>query len=461
MAPSSAQTARALRRLLRVARRYDVERPHLKALLPLRDASDLARGASDPPSLRARIAETARDPLAHGLDPRSARDPRRVEALLTRNALALERVLRRADARDPSRVPASSSSPPRRLRRWDWDALREMSRERERAEARLDAHPNLPWFADRLDDLKAAESSVASGSSFARLFAEMRAVACAPTFAMRAEAVEAVASRPFLGSADEAARLFWVEEAYAEEADAAKRAFFRGEATETSPNDATTTRPTKRGEGMFYSSGCAPDDSVSLARSVPDEEDEYYRRVAGALLGALARGDATGALNPRRALRALHAALDLTGEDYRCGDDDEKNGGRQSKKVAPVGVPSSAANSALAAAADAARRGGTINDVRAVRDACERCERSGVGVDAGTWGSVSDAAATRGCLGDAFDALERWKRSGGSPDAGRVAGLLEWALEEGDEEKRAWLEEELESTGKGAYLIRLNAGPGC
>ena len=459
MAPSSAQTARALRRLLRVARRYDVERPHLKALLPLRDASDLARGASDPPSLRARIAETARDPLAHGLDPRSARDPRRVEALLTRNALALERVLRRADARDPSRVPASSSSPPRRLRRWDWDALREMSRERERAEARLDAHPNLPWFADRLDDLKAAESSVASGSSFARLFAEMRAVACAPTFAMRAEAVEAVASRPFLGSADEAARLFWAEEAYAEEADAAKRAFFRGEATGTSPNDATTTRPTTRGEGMFYSSGRAPDDSVSLARSVPDEEDEYYRRVTGALLGALARGDATGALNPRRALRALHAALDLTGEDSRGGDDVEKNGGR--KKVARVGVPSSAANSALAAAADAARRGGTIDDVRAVRDACERCERSGVGVDAGTWGSVSDAAATRGGLGDAFDALERWKRGGGSPDAGRVAGLLEWALEEGDEEKRAWLEEELESTGKGAYLIRLNAGPGC
>ena len=210
---------------------------------------------------------------------------------------------------------------------------------------------------------------------------------------------------------------------------------------------------------MFYSSGRAPDDSVSLASSVPDEEDEYYRRVAGALLGALARGDATGALNPRRALRALHAALDLTGEDSRGGDDVEKNGGR--KNVARVGVPSSAANSALAAAADAARRGGTIDDVRAIRDACERCERSGVGVDAGTWGSVSDAAATRGGLGDAFDALERWKRGGGSPDAGRVAGLLEWALEEGDEEKRAWLEEELESTGKGAYLIRLNAGPGC
>ena len=399
MAPSSAQTARALRRLLRVARRYDVERPHLKALLPLRDASDLARGASDPPSLRARIAETARDPLAHGLDPRSARDPRRVEALLTRNALALERVLRRADARDPSRVPASSSSPPRRLRRWDWDALRETSRERERAEARLDAHPNLPWFADRLDDLKATESSVASGSSFARLFAEMRAVACAPTFAMRAEAVEAVASRPFLGSADEAARLFWAEEAYAEEADAAKRAFFCGEATGTSPNDATTTRPTTRGEGMFYSSGRAPDDSVSLARSVPDEEDEYYRRVAGALIGALARGDATGALNPRRALRALHAALDLTGEDSAAATTSKKRRAqkRRARRRPLVGgeLGSGGRRRRRAARGNHRRRPRDSRRVRAVRTKRRRRRRRDVGVGVGRGG---DARRPRGCL---------------------------------------------------------------
>ena len=426
MAPSSAQTARALRRLLRVARRYDVERPHLKALLPLRDASDLARGASDPPSLRARIAETARDPLAHGLDPRSARDPRRVEALLTRNALALERVLRRADARDPSRVPASSSSPPRRLRRWDWDALRETSRERERAEARLDAHPNLPWFADRLDDLKATESSVASGSSFARL-AEMRAVACAPTFAMRASR-EAVASRPFLGSADEAARLFWAEEAYAEEADAAKRAFFCGEATGTSPNDATTTRPTKRGEGMFYSSGRAPDDSVSLACSVPDEEDEYYRRVAGALSARSREGDATGArILAARSARSTRRST--SPERTPRGDDVEKNGGAKRRRAGvPVG-----GELGLAAAAGRAARGTIDASARSRRVRAVRTK--GAGADAGTWGSVSDAAATPEASG-CFDALERWKRGGGSPDAGRVAGLLEWALEEGDEEKR-------------------------
>ena len=56
--------------------------------------------------------------------------------------------------------------------------------------------------------------------------------------------------------------------------------------------------------------------------------------------------------------------------------------------------------------------------------------------------------------------LERWKRSGGSPDADAVLGLLEWAVEAGDDEKARWLEEELATTGKGAYLASLNS-PGC
>ena len=41
-----------------------------------------------------------------------------------------------------------------------------------------------------------------------------------------------------------------------------------------------------------------------------------------------------------------------------------------------------------------------------------------------------------------------------------VASLLEWAGEVGDEAKAWWLEHELYSTGKGAYLAHLNR-PTC
>ena len=46
----------------------------------------------------------------------------------------------------------------------------------------------------------------------------------------------------------------------------------------------------------------------------------------------------------------------------------------------------------------------------------------------------------------------KWKSSGSSPDAEAVFGLLEWSVESGDDEKTQWLELELASTGKGAYI---------
>lgn len=49
---------------------------------------------------------------------------------------------------------------------------------------------------------------------------------------------------------------------------------------------------------------------------------------------------------------------------------------------------------------------------------------------------------------------------GGSVSADVVASLLEWAGEVGDEAKAGWLEHELYSTGKGAYLAHLNR-PTC
>ena len=90
---SSGASARAtLRRLLRVASRYDVERPHLKALFP----SPSARGdTSESTTLGDLVRRTALDPAGHGLP---VADPPRAHALVRRNLDALETVMRRAEA---------------------------------------------------------------------------------------------------------------------------------------------------------------------------------------------------------------------------------------------------------------------------------------------------------------------------------------------------------------------------
>ena len=89
---SGASTRATLRRLLRVASRYDVERPHLKALLP----SPSARGdGSAKTTLRDLVRRTALDPAGHGLP---VADPPRARALVRGNLDALETVMRRAEA---------------------------------------------------------------------------------------------------------------------------------------------------------------------------------------------------------------------------------------------------------------------------------------------------------------------------------------------------------------------------
>jgi hypothetical protein len=89
-----------------------------------------------------------------------------------------------------------------------------------------------------------------------------------------------------------------------------------------------------------------------------------------------------------------------------------------------------------------------------------RLESLDVGVAPRARRAVLAAAERASGLDEAFDAMRRWKRSGGSPDADAVLGLLEWAVEAGDDEKVSWLEEELAATGKGAYLASLNS-PVC
>ena len=107
---SGASTRATLRRLLRVASRYDVERPHLKALLP----SPSARGdGSAKTTLRDLVRRTALDPAGHGLP---VADPPRARALVRGNLDALETVMRRADAqtalqrRDARAISAGGSA---------------------------------------------------------------------------------------------------------------------------------------------------------------------------------------------------------------------------------------------------------------------------------------------------------------------------------------------------------------
>ena len=78
-----------------------------------------------------------------------------------------------------------------------------------------------------------------------------------------------------------------------------------------------------------------------------------------------------------------------------------------------------------------------------------RLESLDVGIAPRARRAVLAAAERASGLDEAFDAMRRWKTSGGSPDADAVLGLLEWAVEAGDDEKVSWLEEELAATGKG------------
>ena len=489
---SSGARARAtLRRLLRVASRYDVERPHLKALFP----SPSARGdASEMPNttLRDLVRRTARDPTGLPVDPSRAR------ALVQRNLDALETVMRRAEAQTAprlrdARARVSGGSAPKRVELADLvrravDAtLREVGAERlarithdtnaepwlRRAGAREtrrrrdvrrgwsapdavdvanapDAffgispsreghHPNAAWYADRLDAALLEEEGTTDVHAvyrrLARLFREARATGCPPPVKDVARAATFLAETTL-----RAARGDETSSARADASLGGRRDARFADASERALDAAL---------GLAWTAFEVVGDRESRDGSSEEASESAARAAADAVVSAAARCAAATPAGPAkrdrtvRALNLLHAHMDV------C-----------------VGAPGR--DAAAAAVAVAARLVADESDKDAkaslsydrVARTVARLESLDVGVAPRARRALLAAAEKSRGLDEAFAVVERWKRSGGSPDADAVAGLLEWAVELGDDEKAQWLEEELVATGKGAYLASLNS-PGC
>ena len=530
---SGASTRATLRRLLRVASRYDVERPHLKALLP----SPSARGdGSEKTTLRDLVRRTALDPAGHGLP---VADPPRARALVRGNLDALETVMRRAEAqtalqrRDARAITAGGSASggsdaalsvaragdhlgrPRlemadavrravdttltrvsaeRLASITHDASAEPwlrragARETRRrrgatasatASASFDAprspfsprprrkgHPNAAWYADRLDDVLEGEADASRTSRtsrtsteypdtwgpsrvtithgrLARLFGEARAVGCPPNASDVARAVTFLAETTTKNDTGVAARLGDARLADASEraVDAALRlawTFFR-------PPEADADDEASRDVGV----GCL---------GVGDAADAV---VAAAALSAAATpaGSASKRTRTARALNLLHAHMDV------CGRAPGRDAAAAAVAVAARFVADESGTTRVAKAEKATRAAADHRSEETLgydwlARTLARLESLGVGVAPRARRAVLAAAEKSSGLDEAFAVLERWKRSGDSPDADAVLGLLEWAVEAGDDEKARWLEEELAATGKGAYLASLNS-PGC
>jgi hypothetical protein len=192
--------------------------------------------------------------------------------------------------------------------------------------------------------------------------------------------------------------------------------------------------------------------------------------VAAAALSAAATpaGSASKRTRTARALNLLHAHMDL------CGRAPGRDAAAAAVAVAARFVADESGTTCTRVAkAEKATQAEKATDHRSedseetsllgydwLARTVARLESLGVGVAPRARRAVLAAAEKSSGLDEAFAVLERWKRSGDSPDADAVLGLLEWAVEAGDDEKARWLEEELAATGKGAYLASLNS-PGC
>jgi len=522
---SGASTRATLRRLLRVASRYDVERPHLKALLP----SPSARGdGSAKTTLRDLVRRTALDPAGHGLP---VADPPRARALVHGNLDALETVMRRAEAqtavqrRDARAISAGGSASggsdaalsvaragdhlgrPRlemadavrravdttltrvsaeRLASITHDASAEPwlrragARETRRrrgatasatASASFDAsrspfpprprrkgHPNAAWYADRLDvalegeadatrtsrtsrtreypDTSASRVTMLHGR-LARLFREARAVGCPPNASDVARAVTFLAETTTKNDEKQTlgddARLADASERAVDAALRLAWTFFRP------PN------------------GDADDEASDLEASDLGAAADAVVAAAALSAAATPAGSASKRARTARALNLLHAHMDV------CGRAPGRDAAAAAVAVAARFVADESGTARVAKAPTKAatdhRSEETLGYDWLARTVA-RLESLGVGVAPRARRAVLAAAEKSSGLDEAFAVLKRWKRSGGSPDADAVLGLLEWAVEAGDDEKARWLEEELAATGKGAYLASLNS-PGC
>ena len=491
---SSGASARAtLRRLLRVASQYDVDRPHLKALFP----SPSARGdGSETMTLRDLVRRTALDPAGHGLP---MADLPRARALIRRNVVALESVLRRAEAqtalrRRHARSPASPDGSARKrveladlVRRAVDATLREVGAERlarithdtnaepwlRRAGAREtrrrrdvrrgwsapdavdvanapDAffgispsreghHPNAAWYADRLDAALLEEEGTTDVHAvyrrLARLFREARATGCPPPVKDVARAATFLAETTL-----RAARGDETSSARADASLGGRRDARFADASERALDAAL---------GLAWTAFEVVGDRESRDGSSEEASESAARAAADAVVSAAARCAAATPAGPAkrdrtvRALNLLHAHMDV------CGSKTGRDAAAEAVAVAARFVADESDKDAKA----------SLSYDRVARTVA-RLESLDVGVAPRARRALLAAAEKSRGLDEAFAVVERWKRSGGSPDADAVAGLLEWAVELGDDEKAQWLEEELVATGKGAYLASLNS-PGC
>jgi hypothetical protein len=556
-----------LRRLLRVASRYDVDRPHLKALLP----SSSARGddVSEKTTLRDLVRRTVRDPAGYGL---SETNPERRRAVIRRNLIAMEYVFRRAETSETSGRPeevesegeswsAPSGTPPHPLstatgsrrtlprvemvevvRRAIDVTLRDVSDERlacitndargeawmrragERETARRRGeefrggvkttrrrHPNARWYAGRLDALLADGETERERDDYAtklsreeemrrtrnernpsglvdditRLFREMRDVGCPVSVKDAARAVAAVASFPRNASVSFGTNV--------------------GATDDLTSRDAREERGGCDGTSALASVlESKVDAALVLAWRCLGDADEGARidpgwfEASASVSGTLDRDDAAVSAafdavvlasatsagltswedasvkrtRVARAVRLVHASLDLVRSPGRDAAAeavvvaagfvaDEKRKSRERKtSFADAGgrLPLDFSNGSFGS------QNGLAGEL-SYASVSALVDRMGsrdppVGIAPRAWRALLRAAECEDDLGEAFGVLERWKRSGHSPDADAVFGILEWASETGDDGKIEWLESELMQTGKGAYLARLNA-PGC
>lgn len=533
---SSGASARAtLRRLLRVASQYDVERPHLKALFP----SPSARGdTSESTTLRDLVRRTALDPAGHGLP---VADPPRAHALVRRNLDALETVMRRAEAqtalqRRDARARASGVSEPKRprsdaslvsggerlgrprlemadaVRRAIDATLREASAERlasithdanaepwlrragaretRRRRARDDDesffsraprapssfrkshHPNAAWYADRLDD--ALESDrIVRFDRIARLFREARAVGCPPPPSDVARAMVAMVAEttsPKRSRDDDDSFSFRTDgRANDDDDDDACRSSSLVE------HDAGREHGVDAALRLAWTFGVFEDEDEENEDFVGNTEKQKscVGRALDAVVFAAARRAASTPSRfvsvesderrdrTVRVVNLLHAHMDV------CGSKTGRDAAAEAVAVAARFVADESArrrriekNESLEHPRE--RQISFRSDLTYERLALTvaRLESLDVGIAPRARRAVLAAAERASGLDEAFDAMRRWKTSGGSPDADAVLGLLEWAVEAGDDEKVSWLEEELAATGKGAYLASLNS-PVC
>ena len=450
------------------------------------------------------MLNTARDPAGYGLP---VQDPARTQNLVRRNLVALETVMNRADERTVKRhyaeehvavgsAPDSDSSlfssvdkethprmemtgavtraiqktlegvPDARLavfandkqsEPWFRDESETETRRRRLAKNKKSSsahHPNAQWYASRLDEIlqplvadnKAVTIPIQQinkiASNVVRLFRERKAVGCPASFGECEKAISAIAGAKstFFNASDDVSKcksnardaglaqghvdaaLHVVWDIIAAEIDDAAI----GESGDVYASFSDSSK------SDFYVFEAVVRAAASSAKRTP-LEDPITRRIRAT-----------------RALQLLNCVMDLF---------DEVN-------VAPntvsetIKVAASLAESELKEKRAPPQENNGLSDDSSpssyrsyshLLHTVARLRDQVAGIDASAYRSLL-RAAERHSIEDAFEVIMKWKSSGSSPDAEAVFGLLEWSVESGDDEKTQWLELELASTGKGAYI---------